>query len=261
MPRVDKSVWQHKTSEGTWELRLFSDEVRLTLTSPKKRKRHEERLPLVEFRNGGSFEFYLPFLDDWLGGVRQVLRARVLQEHEAPAPKSALDKVLQALLGSAQKVPSNEAVIVHDRHGERRVYFDDTRVGPFVSSVTRIDLRVKPIAIEHTRANALTTSDDFRLDVSVTFYVKLCEGAGAVLQAVDALGPDGIQSPDAIGALLTPKLSELLARAVAALPAETMLKERTRLCDSIYLLMDPNYFGYRVDDVAVVLLRERLHVS
>ena len=164
-------------------------------------------------------------------------------------------------LGFWRQVPAHQALIVAQRSGKREVYFDRARVLPLVETSEVVDLSIKLVAVACIGKSGLATRDDYRLDVRVVVYLKIPRDKGAVLKAADYLGVEQTHRVEAITAIMTPAFADLLQRAVSNLDAGEILEDSRRLTDALWRLVDDEYFGFKVVEFAVDLVRERLHVD
>ena len=168
---------------------------------------------------------------------------------------------LRRWLSRREAVAPDEAVIVTEGEGTRRVYFDSAPVLPFIDRPERVDMRVKMLPIELMGKDGPATRDDYRLDLRVVFYCRIPPREEAVLAATRHFGVAGVGDVEALRALASPKLAALVRRAVAELDADVALRDHLRLSDLMLELGDDDYFGYEVTDIVIEIARERQSVD
>jgi uncharacterized membrane protein YqiK len=150
---------------------------------------------------------------------------------------------------SWRSVPSGTALIVKKMGGSDLVTFDGgALVLPFIHQAEVIDIALKTFEVA---CRGAVCRDDAKVDVFVTFYVRVNRTREDVLKVAQSLGCARASEQRAIEELFRPKCTEAILTVAAKLALAEMHGKREEFKDSIIMLIGKDLNGFILDDAAI----------
>jgi uncharacterized membrane protein YqiK len=148
-----------------------------------------------------------------------------------------------------RQVPSGKALIVKKMGTQDRVTFGSGAVVlPFVNQAEVMDLAVKTFEVE---CRGVASRDDVKVDIDVTFYVRVNATVDDVLKVAQSVGCARASDQSAVDQLFRPKFTEAILTVAAKLAAAEMKDRRSEFKDNIIEVIGKDLNGFVLDDAAI----------
>ncbi len=156
------------------------------------------------------------------------------------------------MLGGIIKVEQGKALIVSDVFsGKVRVSFTGGFVWPVTQRAEVMDISLKTLKLDRSGADSLTCRDDARVDVKVTFFVRVNKTEGDIIRVAQSIGCARTSKPELLEELFAAKFSEALEAAVTPFDFVDLRDQREQLRDRIIEFIGTDLDGFCLEDCAV----------
>lgn len=155
-----------------------------------------------------------------------------------------------------RSVPQGQALIVNRMGKEPKVTFTGALVPPIVARAEILDLSVQKIAIALRGKHGLICADNLRVDIEVTFFVRINSTADDVLRVAQSVGCSRAADPRTIEELFAAKFSEAIKTVGKQLELEELFQKRDAFKDQLIHAIGRDLNGYVLDDLAIDALEQ-----
>lgn len=144
----------------------------------------------------------------------------------------------------------DSALIVNTAHGAR-VHFTGTVVLPKIHRAERISLAVQPIVIERHGARGVVCRDQIRVDLRITFLVRVNRTSEDVLKVAETVGSARASDPAALHEIFAGKFAEAVELVAGHLDFEQLRLRRDSFRDELLAVIGRDLQGFTLDDLAI----------
>jgi flotillin len=149
-----------------------------------------------------------------------------------------------------RRVPPGTALVV-TRAGQPIVAKSGLMVFPVINSAEPIDLTAKVIRVQRTGRDALLTNDDVRVDLDVSFTIRVEETTDGILKVASTFGCAKVSDPAALDSHFRPTFASALATVVQSLSFDELAAQREKVQDHLLVVVSDSLGGFVLDTVAI----------
>ena len=150
-----------------------------------------------------------------------------------------------------RRAPANGVLIRTGGQG-MRVVREGILAIPVVHQIETLDTSTRTIAIDRRKGNGLLAANGDRVELKVTFFVRINDTTEDILAAVRGIGCATLNDPAKFRAHVEPKLASALETVARALDAAEIERDRERFRDQVLsVLGDLGEQGLVVRDLAM----------
>lgn len=149
-----------------------------------------------------------------------------------------------------QRVDRASALVIHGG-GSPRVSFTAALVLPVVHRAERIDLSPRPITIDRRGPQGLLCADNIRVDLRLTFVVRVGRTAEDVLRVAESLGCARASDGASLEQLFAPKFLDAVTSVVEQMSFDALRARREELRDQVLEVVGRDLAGFVIDDVMI----------
>lgn len=165
-------------------------------------------------------------------------------------PIAALVAVITCLIRGYHKAETGKALL-REGLGGQKASLTSLLAIPLLQQVRVLDVSLKRVDIARRGPEAVTCQDNIPADLLVTFYVRVIPTPSGVLDAVQRLGPDGIQSAETISQTFANDFSTALDTTAASFTFTDLFDQRERFKEAVRTHIGQNLGGFELYDVAI----------
>ena len=149
-----------------------------------------------------------------------------------------------------QRVDRGSALVIQ-AGGAARVSFEAALVLPVLHRAERIDLSPRMITLDRRGPQGLLCADNIRVDLRVTFVVRVGRAAEDVLRVAESLGCARASDDAALEQLFAPKFLDALTSVVERVRFDELRARREELRDQVLEVIGRDLSGFVLDDVMI----------
>lgn len=155
---------------------------------------------------------------------------------------------------SYHRVEQGQALVVNKMNNETDVRFTGGVVIPFLHRAELIDISDKTIDIELMGREGVTCRDHVRVDIRMSFQLRIPAAADNVRTVAQRLGCAQAGDPNALHARFAPKFIEALRTVAQHCDFDDLYKPRLAYKDDVVSLIGQDFDGFILCDASLLHL-------
>jgi len=149
------------------------------------------------------------------------------------------------------KVKQGTALIVTDMSSKAKVYFTNVMVYPVINTTELTKISVVPLEFHFHDDKSLLTADNKKVELSLTFYLKVNETSEDVLLAAKSVGASKTADKDTINNLFSAKFIETSKVSCRNVEYSSLFDNVEDFRNKVFNYIGDDLYGYALEDVAV----------